>query len=138
MNYTQVELELISVWTDIFWGFDKPWVLFQFGTCVVIREPETDLKQQAIDLMGKWAIPVSGTPSYKFSLSFLTNQELPGCIVGCHHPDILTYVAPAEAPMKGRDEFEGIRIQIGDYGRKKRQWDCETLKIIHVETPNDQ
>ena len=135
MNYTQQELELLAIWTDILEGSEHPWVIFQFGTCVILRNPQDDLEQQAIDMMGQWAIPVAGTPSNKYSLSFLTSQGIPGCIIGFHHPDIMTYVAPAEAPGCSRnyDDYEGVRINVGSFGKKKRQWDCETLKIIHVE-----
>jgi len=134
-TYTQVELELMAIWTDILEGSEHPWALFQFGTCVILQNPgpHEDLKQQAIDMMGKWAIPIPGNPSFKYSISFLTNQGIPGCIISCHHPDIMTYVAPAEAPVCGSGLYEGIRMQVGDFGRKKRQWDCETLKIIHLE-----
>jgi len=83
--------------------------------------------------MKTWAMPVAGSPSFKFSVSFLSDKGIPGCLVGCHHPDILTFVLPAESPVKGRKEFEGVRIATGSFGRKKRQWDCETLEIIHIE-----
>ena len=133
MTHTQPELELMAIWTDVLEGSEHPWVLFQFGTCVIVQNPKEDLAEQATKIMKKWAMPVAGNPSFKVSVSFLSNQGIPGCLVGCHHPDILTYVAPAEAPMKGRDEFFGVGIAIGNFGRKKRQWDCETLKIIHIE-----
>jgi hypothetical protein len=80
--------------------------------------------------MNQWAMPIAGSPSFKFSVSFLCDQGVPGCLVTCHHPDIITYVAPAEAPIMG---LEGVGNAIGSFGRKKRQWDCETLKIIHIE-----
>jgi hypothetical protein len=133
MGYTQPELELMAVWTDILEGSEHSWALFQFGTCVILQNPKEDLEQQAIDMMVHWAIPNVGTPSYKYSINFLTDQGIPGCIIGCHHPDIMTYVAPAEAPGIHRDEYEGVRVRVGNFGRKKRQWDCETLKIIHIE-----
>lgn len=135
MSYTQPELELIAIWTDILEGQEHPWALFQFGTCVILRNPQEDLEQQAIDMMAQWAIPISGTPSNKYSINFLTDQGIPGCIVGCHHPDIMTYVAPAEAPNHwgSNYDYEGVRINVGSFGRKKRQWDCETLNIIHLE-----
>lgn len=133
MSYTQTELELIAIWTDILEGSEYPWVLFQFGTCIIIQKPEEDIGKQAIELMLKWAMPVAGTPSSKFSVSWLSGQGIPGCLVSCHHPDILTFVAPDEAPVKSRPEFTGVKAAVGSFGRKKRQWDRETLKIIHIE-----
>lgn len=135
MGHTQPELELIAIWTDVLEGSEYPWVLFQFGTCIILRDPKEDLRQQAVDMMAQWAIPISGTPSNKYNISFLTDQGIPGCLVGCHHPDIITYVAPEEAPHhKGNNyDYVGVRINVGTFGKKKRQWDCETVKIIHVE-----
>ena len=136
MGYTQKELELIAIWTDVLEGFEQSWVLFQFGTCILVQKNVKDLKEYAVDLLTKWGVPIAGTPSFKFGISFLTSQGIPGCLVTCHHPDIMTYVAPAEAPVKSGDEFDGFRLSIDNFGRKKRQWDCETLKIIHIENKN--
>ena len=120
----------MAIWTDILEGSEHPWALFQFGTCVILQNPEKDLASQATGLMKQWAMPIAGSPSFKFSVSFLCDQGIPGCLVTCHHPDIMTYVAPAEAPILG---LESVGLAIGSFGRKKRQWDCETLKIIHIE-----
>lgn len=127
------QIDFTSAWKKILHGFDKPWVLFQFGTCVIIREPSANLTDQAIALLKEWGYPTSGSPANKFSLSFLSSQGLSGSLVSCHHPDILTYVAPAEAPISEDDEIS-LKLSIGGFGRKKRQWDCETLKVIYIES----
>lgn len=133
MTIPGAQLELISIWTDILEPAEYSWVLFQFGTVVLLhtQDPEQDLQQDAYDMMAKWAIPVPGTPSNRGAIRYMTDLGIPGCIVSCHHPDIMTYVAPAEAPIADFGLSRGIAEQIVNFGKKKRQWDCETLQIIH-------
>jgi len=130
--------EILSIWRDILRGFDQPWVLFKYGTCILTNKPfqdESDLKAEAIKLLVRWGQPIAGTPSNKFSVSFLCGQGIPGCLVACHHPSILNYVTPEESSIKGRPEFEGVNLQVGRLGRLKRKYDTEVLEIIHVELP---
>lgn len=132
-KYTQSELELISIWTDVLEGSEYPWVLFSFGTCVVLERPKTDIEEQAKDLMRKWAEPIAGTPSFKFGVSFLSKQGIPGCIVSCHHPNIMTFVSPEESPIETLPDFKGVRTVVGSLGRKKRLMDYHALNIIHTQ-----
>jgi len=136
-NYSQTELELIRIWEDILCGGEFPWALFQFGTCVLLRNPAKNLEQQAINLMSTWGLPISGTPSFKSGVSYLSEKGIPGCIVSCHHPDIMTFVSPEETKLKTKKlpDFTGVRIAVANLGRKKRQWDYETQKIIHIHEP---
>ena len=139
IDYSNTENELVEVWSEILEGFSRTWVLFQFGTCVFLQQESGDPKEQAAELMKQWAPPVAGTPSHKFSVSFLSDRGILGCLVTCHHPDIITYVSPTEIPSSAKisDPFEGIKFRVGCFGRKKRQWDVETLKIIHIGLPDE-
>ena len=135
MTLPGAQLELISIWTDILEPAEYSWALFQFGTAVLLhmKDPKQDLEQLAYDMMAMWAIPVPGTPSNQGAMRYLTDHGIPGCIVSCHHPDIMTYVAPAEAPIADFGLYAGIKDQIVNFGKKKRQWDCETLQIIYLK-----
>jgi len=118
--------DLIEAWRQIIVGENKSWVLFENGTCVILMQPEADLKQQAIALMEEWGPVHAGTPAGDFSVVELTAH--PGWVVTCHHSDILTYVSPQEF-----DEPEPEEISIGLLGRAKRDQDARELQVIHVE-----
>jgi hypothetical protein len=139
-DYSDIENDLIETYSSLLRGHNKAWVLFQFGTCVILRKETKTPEKDAKELMTLWGIPVAGTPSHKFSVTFLSDQGIPGCLVGCHHPDIMTFVSPTEIPSSAKisDAFEGIKFRVGCFGRKKRQWDVETLKVIHVGGANDK
>ncbi len=123
--------ELISAWKQILKGGEIPWVLFQFGTCVLLPHPQENIKSQACDLLKQWGPVKVGTPSNNFNISLLKNP-LWGCLVECHHPDILTYVSQEESINLSL--IDGLRLHVGCLGRQKRIQDAQTLKIIHVET----
>jgi hypothetical protein len=107
-------------------GDEKSWVLFRNGTFVLLRKPETDLANQAIDLMRQFGPVHAGSPAGDFTTTSLTDD--PGWVVASHHNDILTYVSPDEVPGgKATD------IEIGLYGRNKRDLDAAGLEVIHIE-----
>ena len=89
-------------------------------------EPESDLSDQAIELMREWGPLHAGSPAGDFSTVTLT--EHPGWVVRSHHDDILTYVAPEEVPTAKETD-----IAIGLFGRHKRDQDATDLDVIHVE-----
>lgn len=118
--------QLIGAWRRILSGEPKSWVLFRQGTSVLLKQPEADLRAQAIELMREWGPVDPGSPAGDFSILRLSDG--PGWIVTCHHPDILTFVAPEEIPAERREN-----LTIGLLGRRKRDQDSSALEVIHVE-----
>jgi hypothetical protein len=118
--------QLIEAWRRIVVGDSKSWVLFSHGTCVIIIQPEVDLRAQAVELMREFGPVHAGSPAGDFSVITLTGH--PGWAVTCHHNDILTYVASEELSADKRDN-----LTIGLFGRGKRDRDAIELEVIHVE-----
>src|SRR4030095_11390199 len=118
--------QLIQTWRQILIGDKKSWVLFKHGTCVILMQPEQDIRRQAVALMREWGPVHAGSPAGDFST--ITLQDYPGWVVTCHHNDILTYVGPGELTEDGSDD-----IAIGLFGRSKRDRDASELEVIHVE-----
>jgi len=118
---------LITVWKQIILGKEKSWVAFSNGTCVILMEPQDDLKKHAVEIMKEWGPVHAGSPAGDFSVIRLS--EYPGWVVTCHHPDILTYVSPDDIS----EDAEDNDVVIGLIGRKKRDQDAEGLEVIYVE-----
>jgi hypothetical protein len=123
---TSIASKLIDSWRRIIIGDRKSWVLFRHGTCVILMQPDSDLRSQAVELLREWGPVHAGSPAGDFSTVRLT--EHPGWVVTCHHKDILTYVAPEEMPSDQRND-----LAIGLFGRSKRDQDAAALDVIHVE-----
>ncbi len=118
--------QLIQTWRHILIDETKPWVLFNHGTCVVLMQPQADIRQQAVALMREWGPVRAGSPAGDFST--ITLRDHPGWVVTSHHDDILTYVGPDELSADGRDD-----LTIGLFGRSKRHRDASELEVIHIE-----
>ena len=116
---------LTELFKKIIIGSSKSWVLFENGTCVILVNPKDDLKKLATTILSEYGPVHVGTSSGDFNVITLEGEE--GWIVGCHHPDILTYVSPGEV-SKNPEE-----LTIGMLGRSKRNLDSEDLSIVHVE-----
>jgi hypothetical protein len=110
-----------AIWRRIIAGDDKSWVAFSQGTCVILMQPEADLAAQAARLLAEWGPVHVGTSSADFNVIAL---ESGGWVVSCHHPDILTYVAPAEGASD---------LVVGILGRQLRDDDAQKLVVAHVE-----
>ncbi len=113
---------LIAAWGKII-SSKFPYVLFANGTCVLLREPETDLQAQAIALLKEWGPVHPGTPSADFQVIELDAGM--GAVIAGHHPDILVFVS------LGKAEFN--ELICGMIGRGCRDADAEELSVIHVE-----
>lgn len=117
--------KLINIFKKIILGEQKSWVLFENGTCVILMRPENDLAQQAKNMLSEFGPVHAGTPSGDFKVIELDDED--GWVVGCHHPDILTYVFPNETEQPYEE------VEIGLLGRSKREIDTNELNIIHIE-----
>jgi hypothetical protein len=106
---------LIETWRRIIIGDHKSWALFSNGACVVIVQPEADLRRQAVEMMKTYGHVQAGTPAGDFSVINLDDD--PGWVITSHHPDILTYVSPDEVAEQSND------LVIGLLGRSKRDLD---------------
>lgn len=122
--------ELIFAWKQILKDGEIPWVLFQFGTCVLLPQPQENIESQARDSLKQWGPVKAGTPSNNFGLSALDKSPR-GFLVSCHHPDIITYVSQDESKNLGL--IDGLRLHVGTLGRQKRAQDAQLLKVIHIE-----
>lgn len=119
-------LILIEAWRSIIIGGSKSWVLFQNGTCVILMEPQADLKAQAIELLREWGPVRPGSSAGDFGITTLTDH--PGWVVTCHHNDIIAYVAPNELSSEMAQD-----LAVGILGRRKRHEDSTALDVIHIE-----
>ncbi len=116
----------IHKWREILTSVSMPWVVFEYGTCVMVREPSLDVAAQATGLLQQWGSVVAATPSGDMEIITLQDGEY---VIGGHHADIWTYV---ECPVTG-----GMRLAaIGILGRSMRDADAHRLKIVHVEKPS--
>ena len=122
---------LVEVWRQIIVGNQKSWVLFENGTCVILMEPKSDLRAQALAIMQEWGPVHVGSSAGDFGTIEL--DDAPGWIVTGHHPDMLTYVAPDEL-----DDPEPEDLAVGLLGRSKRNQDSEGLRVVHVEDKRDR
>jgi hypothetical protein len=120
---------LVDTWKQIIIGESKSWVLFENGTCVILVQPEDDLAAQATAIMKEWGPVHAGSSAGDFSV--ITLNQHPGWVVTCHHPDVLTYVAPDEVGETPSD------LHIGLAGRSKRNQDAHELHVLHVEDRRD-
>src|SRR5262249_37512259 len=104
----------------------ESWVLFKYGTCVILKEPEGDPAEKATSILKEWGPVQAGCSAGDFWL--MRHPEYGGWVVFCHHPDILSYVSPDELT-----ELEPPHARIGLLGRSKRDRDAREPEIIHVE-----
>lgn len=121
---------MIAIWREILVKEENSWVMFENGTCLILLEPEVDLKAQAIEIMKLWGPVVPGTSGGDFSVDVW--DDLPGWVVYYHHPDLANYVSPKEFVEESEDQVRNDMI-IGLIGRNKRNDDSLSLKIVHVE-----
>jgi hypothetical protein len=123
--------DLVEKWRRLIPGKEASWVLFEHGTCVMIKETEMDLEGQAKEILAKWGPIVPGTELGDFNVIKL--EEDPGWVVTYTHPTIFNYVGPDE--IEGDESLDKIQqdVTIGCTGRARRQEDAKALKIIHVE-----
>jgi len=120
---------LIDVWRRLLVNPRASWALFEHGTCVVLTAPDGDLSEQAEGILREFGPVHAGSAAGDFTVIDLVDTE--GWAVTCHHPDVLTYVAPDEIE-------EHTDIAVGLYGRSKRDRDGTELRVVHVEDKRDE
>ncbi len=62
-------MDLISIYKKIIIDQSAGWVLFRNGTCVMLLEPQGDIKEQAVKILREHGSVVAGTPSGERSRS---------------------------------------------------------------------
>jgi len=117
---------LVETWRTIIQDEGKSWVLFENGTCLILSEPQENLTEQALKIMGEWGPVNVASAAGSFKVTKL--QDKSGWIVTGHYPDMLNYVGPEDL-RKGNSSD----LIIGLLGRGKRESDAQSLNIIHVE-----
>ncbi len=118
-------MDLVNIYKKIIIDQSASWVLFKHGTCVMLLEPQKDIKTQAIQILQKHGVVIAGTPSGDFEVSKI--PEIKGWMVTGDYPGIMMFVSEEEA---GNNEND---FEIGMLGRRKRELDAKTLEVIHIK-----
>lgn len=127
MTENQAKDPRIDLWRSLING-NKPWVLFEHGTCLIISEPEADLVAQARQIMAASG-PVHAGSSFGDFTVYPLNEPFEGWLVGGHHPGMYNYVSPQDS----RVGTGSADILVGIYGREDRDADAHSVKVIDVE-----
>jgi hypothetical protein len=124
-NDATVDTEnLVAFWQRTLAPSGTSWVLFDHGTCVVLKEPDGELAAQAVAILAEYGPVHVGSPAADFSVHALKDGT--GWLVTGHHADVVTHVASDEPP--GPSD-----LAVGIHGRTKRHRDGTELHVVHVE-----
>jgi hypothetical protein len=107
----------------------QDWVLFENGTYIIFDDISTieDVKEEAIKLMKEFGPVSAGGPAGDFSVIHLNLTD--GWLVSGHGYGMYTYVHPSELGNESPNDLE-----IGLYGRSKRDSDGQNPEIIHINS----
>lgn len=107
----------------------QDWVLFENGTYIIFDDISTieDVKGEAIKLMKEFGPVSAGGPAGDFSVIHL--KLIDGWLVSGHGYGMYTYVHPSELDNESPNDLE-----IGLYGRSKRDSDGQNPEIIHINS----
>ncbi|MDR3022934.1 hypothetical protein [Chryseobacterium sp.] len=107
----------------------QDWVLFENGTYIIFDDISTvkDVKEEAIKLMKEFGPVYAGGPAGDFNIIHLNLTE--GWLVSGHGYGMYTYVHPSELDNDSPNDLE-----IGLYGRSKRDSDGQNPEIIHINS----
>lgn len=105
----------------------EDWVLFEHGTYIIFDNADTisDVQAEAIRLMKEFGPVYAGSPAGDFGVTHLNKTE--GWVVSGHGYGMYTYVNPSELEAKFPTD-----IEIGTFGRSKRQKDGDSPVIVHI------
>ena len=121
--------ELISAVKQVINPKFKDWVLFENGSYLVYDNTDTivNVKSHAIQLLKEMGPVHVGSPSGDFGVSILPDGG--GWIISSHQYGLYTYVAPSEILSQ-----EPSEIEIGNFGRKKRNEDGIEPVVIYINS----
>ncbi|WNI37837.1 hypothetical protein [Chryseobacterium sp. SG20098] len=105
----------------------QDWVLFENGTYIIFDDISIigDVKEKALQLMKEFGPVYAGGPAGDFNVIHLNLTE--GWLVSGHGYGMYTYVHPSELDSESPNDLE-----IGLYGRSKRDSDGQNPEIIHI------
>ncbi len=103
----------------------KSWVLFSNGTYIILDDTVTGKKETALALMKEYGPVYAGGAACDFGVQSLSNTK--GWAVSGQYEAMYTYVHPSEL-----DQQEPSDVEVGLWGRAKRDKDGKELKIIHI------
>lgn len=115
--------ELIDTYRKVIEPKLKDWVVFSNGTCVIIYNHPSDLKNEATEVLKKYGTVTPGSESADFTTTKIDS----GWIVTGNQPGILNYVPEDE----GREKED---YEIGLLGRNKKELDSKELKVIYTNS----
>ena len=115
---------LVEAWQRILEPSGVSWVLFENGTCVMLKEPDGELAGQAVEILRQYGPVRAGGPAGDFGTHPLKDGT--GWLVTGHHPDVVTYVGSGEPA-------DPSNLAVGLHGRSKRHRDGTDLQVVHVE-----
>ncbi|NHJ84400.1 MAG: hypothetical protein FK734_03000 [Asgard group archaeon] len=106
---------------------DRKWVLFSNGTCVVDEGQFENIEQDSIEFLKQNGKIVPGTPLGDFNVQELAEGNI--WIVFSYLDAIMTIVLREEI-----EEEDIGDLEVGLFGRYKRDKDAQELQIIHIST----
>ena len=127
--FEDVNMDLINIYKKIITDQSASWVLFRHGTCVMLLEPQKDLKEQCVKILREHGSVIPGTPSGDFEVTKI--PEINGWIVTGDYPGIMMYISYKEGGNNKKD------FEIGMIGRNKREHDAKELEVVHVEDKSE-
>ena len=108
-------------------GEMRSFVLFSYGTCVVIAD-DGDPAALAEALLQQYGHSIPGTPSG--DMLVYTLPDTGDFIIGGYHPNILTFVPRDTLPPDASSEE--LRTMAGFCGRDLRVLDTFALNVVHT------
>ncbi len=118
-------MDLVNIYKKIIIDPNASWVLFGHGTCVMLLEPQKNIKEQAVIILREHGSVVSGSSSGDFEVTKI--PEIDGWVVTGDYPGIMIFISYKGAGSNGND------FEIGMLGREKRELDAKELEVVHVE-----
>lgn len=105
----------------------EDWVLFKNGTYVIFDDASmiADIREEASAEMKEFGPIQIGAAGGDFGVTYLDKTK--GWVVSGHGYGMYTYVHPSEI-----DSIEPTDLEIGMFGRAKRDLDGQNPEIVHV------
>jgi hypothetical protein len=105
------------------------WVLFTHGSYIILPDSlKSDPQNNALRIMKEYGPVYPGSPAGDFSVITLNKTE--GWSIAADYYGMYTYVHPDDLTRAAI--MDPSDIEIGLFGRKKRDQDAKDLKIIFI------